>query len=180
MEEEKRMSVQFGMRNDVISGGHASRRGLHDHAIRRAEARRLQAEAIAHGVHRVWSRLKGAARRLLDAASKEGNARDQDDGAARLPGRASVAEAVRRDRERLARLVRRHVLEPYARWRRRRIAIDHLRAMDDRLLADIGVPRGQIELAVDGKLPTRGEILPRPDERRAPRKDLEDQLPLAA
>src|SRR5690606_37644142 len=114
------------------------------------------------------------------AASKEGNARDQVDGAAGLPGRASVAEAVRRDRERLARLIRRHVLEPYARWRRRRIAIDHLRAMDDRLLADIGVPRGQIELAVDGKLPTRGEILARPHEQRSPREEVQDQLPLAA
>ena len=95
-------------------------------------------------------------------------------------GRASAADAVRRDWRPLARLFRRGVLEPYARRRRRRHAIAQLRALDDRLLADIGVMRGQIELAVDGLLASRGEGWSRPRGRSLPTQAPQHELPLAA
>jgi uncharacterized protein YjiS (DUF1127 family) len=49
-------------------------------------------------------------------------------------------------------LVRRHLLEPIERRGERRRAVAHLAALDDRLLADIGLRRGDIELTVDGRL----------------------------
>jgi uncharacterized protein YjiS (DUF1127 family) len=93
-------------------------------------------------------------------------------------GRASVADAFRRDLLRLARLVRRHILEPHAHRRRRRIAITQLRGLDDHLLADIGLTRGQIELAVDGMLAPRGDTFSPPVGRSMPAEEAE--LPLAA
>ena len=95
-------------------------------------------------------------------------------------GRASVADAFRRDLLRLARLVRRFILEPYARRRRRRIAIAQLRSLDDHLLADIGLTRGQIELAVDGMLPRRGKSFSRPVGRGVPAEKARHELPMAA
>lgn len=95
-------------------------------------------------------------------------------------GRASVADAFRRDLQRLARLVRRFIVEPYARRRRRRIAIAQLRLLDDHLLADIGLTRGQIELAVDGMLSRRGNSLSRPVERSVPAEEAPDELRMAA
>jgi uncharacterized protein YjiS (DUF1127 family) len=130
------------MYNGVIKRDHARERGLHDHLIRTAEARRRQAELLARGVHRAWTVARRALERLINGKGRE-----------RLPAANGtdlpVADAVRRDWRPLARLVRRYVLEPYARRRRRRLAIAQLRALDDRLLADIGVMRGQIELAVE-------------------------------
>jgi uncharacterized protein YjiS (DUF1127 family) len=41
------------------------------------------------------------------------------------------------------------LMEPLRRWRRRRAAIRDLGALDDRLLADIGLIRGEIGAAVD-------------------------------
>ena len=52
----------------------------------------------------------------------------------------------------LAALVRRHLLAPLARRSERRRALGQLTGLDDRLLADIGLRRGDIELAVDGLL----------------------------
>jgi uncharacterized protein YjiS (DUF1127 family) len=95
-------------------------------------------------------------------------------------GRASVADAFRRDLLRLARWVRRFILEPYAHRRRRRIAIAQLRSLDDHLLADIGLTRGQIELAVDGMLPRRGKSFSRPVGQGVPAGQVRHELPLAA
>lgn len=52
----------------------------------------------------------------------------------------------------LAALVRRHLLQPLARRSERRRALGQLAELDDRLLADIGLRRGDIQLAVDGLL----------------------------
>ena len=46
----------------------------------------------------------------------------------------------------------RHVVQPFARRSERRRAIAQLTALDGRLLADIGLRRSDIELAVDGLL----------------------------
>lgn len=43
-------------------------------------------------------------------------------------------------------------IESYRHWRTRRTAVRELRALDDRLLRDIGINRGDIENAVDGLL----------------------------
>jgi len=51
-----------------------------------------------------------------------------------------------------SRLLRRYLREPIARRSQRRHALSALAALDDRLLADIGLRRGDIELAVDGRL----------------------------
>jgi uncharacterized protein YjiS (DUF1127 family) len=174
------MSVRLGMHDGVIRRNHAREHGLDDHLIRTAEARRRQAQAIARGAHRVWTGARRPLERLINGTRRERPpATDGKDLPATL-GRASVADAVRRDWRRLARLLRRYVLEPYARRRRRRIAIAQLRALDDRLLADIGVTRGLIELAVDGLLAARGEGWPRPSGRSLPTKAPQHELPLAA
>lgn len=59
---------------------------------------------------------------------------------------------VRRGLAASAARLQRHLLEPIARWSERQRALDELASMDERLLADIGLQRGQITLAVDGRL----------------------------
>jgi uncharacterized protein YjiS (DUF1127 family) len=54
-----------------------------------------------------------------------------------------------------AALVRRQLFQPLARRSERRRAIGRLAELDDRLLADIGLRRGDIALAVDGLLADR-------------------------
>jgi uncharacterized protein YjiS (DUF1127 family) len=61
----------------------------------------------------------------------------------KILGCASVADALRQNLLRLARVLRRFILAPYARRRRRRVAIAQLRSLDDHLLADIGLTSGQ-------------------------------------
>ena len=60
--------------------------------------------------------------------------------------------ALRWGRSSVADLVRRQLLEPLARRSERKRAIGRLAELDDRLLADIGLRRGDIALAVDGLL----------------------------
>jgi uncharacterized protein YjiS (DUF1127 family) len=167
------------MHNRVIRRNHAGEHGLHEHLIRTAEARRRRAEAIVSGVHRLWTGARRALERLINGARRKRPPATNGKNLTATLGRASVADALRRDWRPLARLFRRHVLEPYARRRRRRITIARLRALDDRLLADIGVMRGQIELAVDGVLASRGEGWSRPT-RRLPTAAPRHELPLAA
>ena len=64
--------------------------------------------------------------------------------------------------KRLALLIRGSILEPYARRRRRRIAIAQLKALDDRLLADIGVQRNDIERTVDAMFARRDDTVSPP------------------
>jgi uncharacterized protein YjiS (DUF1127 family) len=49
------------------------------------------------------------------------------------------------------------ILESYMHWRRRRIAIAQLEALDDRVLTDIGLERSQIAAAVDSMLTRDGD-----------------------
>jgi uncharacterized protein YjiS (DUF1127 family) len=174
------MSAQIVMKDDVIRRNHAMRNGLHDHLIRTAEARRLQAEAIAKAVHWVWTNARRIVERLMNGKSREQTPAANDKQIAKTLSRASVADAFRRDVQRLARPVSRFILEPYVRRRKRRIAIAQLRSLDDHLLADIGLTRGQIELAVDGILPRRGKPFLRPVERSVPAEELRHELPMAA
>jgi uncharacterized protein YjiS (DUF1127 family) len=179
--ESEEMLAQLRMQDDVIrrNRGH----GVHDHLIRTAEARQRQAEALAKGVHWVWTKVGRALERLTNAKSREQTPAANGKQIAKALGRASVADAFRRDLQRFARPVRRFILEPYAHRRRRRIAIAQLRSLDDHLLADIGLMRGQIELAVDGMLPRRGKSLSRPVGRGVPAEPAEEarhQLPMAA
>lgn len=174
------MPAQFRPQKDGIRRNHARGHGLHDHFVRTADARRLQAEAIANGVHRVWTKARRALERLVNGKSREQRAAANGRQISQTLGRASVGDAIRRDRLGLARLVRRSVLEPYARMRRRRIAIAQLRTLNDHLLADIGLTRGQIELAVDGKIARRGETFSRPAGRGSSVEEVRHELPLAA
>lgn len=50
---------------------------------------------------------------------------------------------------------RRMIVEPIARWERRRAAIAALSALDDALLEDIGISRNDIGRAVDGEIVAR-------------------------
>jgi uncharacterized protein YjiS (DUF1127 family) len=59
---------------------------------------------------------------------------------------------IRRGLASLTGLVRRHLIEPIRSRSQRQRAVAALAAMDDRLLADIGLRRGDIVLAVDGRL----------------------------
>ena len=65
---------------------------------------------------------------------------------------AAAWRATRRSVVGATRLLRGYLLAPLARRSQRRQALAALAAMDDRLLADIGLQRGDIELAVDGRL----------------------------
>lgn len=165
------MSAQFVMQNDVVRRNYAKRHGLHDHLIRTAEMRRLQAEAITNGVHWIWTNVRRIVERLMNVKAREDTPAANDRRIVPALGRATVAEALRRDLLRLVRVVRRSIVEPYARRRRRRIAIAHLEAMDDRLLADIGLRRSDIEFTVDGMLPRRVSDIARPVERFSPDKE---------
>jgi uncharacterized protein YjiS (DUF1127 family) len=174
------MPAQLEMQDDVIGRNHARGHGLHDHVVRTTEARQRQAEAIAKGVHCVWTKARPALERLTNGESREQTPATNGKPIAKTLGRAGVADAFRRDLLRLARLVRRFILEPYARRRRRRIAIAQLRSLDDHLLADIGLTRGQIEQAVDGMLPRRREPFSRPVERSVPAEEARNELQMAA
>lgn len=165
------MSAQLVVQNDVIRRNHASGGGAHDHLVRTAEMRRLQAEAIANGAHGIWTNVRRIVERLMNGKAREGTPAANGRRIVPALGRATVADALRRDLLRLVRVVRRSIVEPYARRRRRRIAIAHLEAMDDRLLADIGLSRSDIELAVDGMLPRPVSDIARPVERFSPDKE---------
>ncbi len=105
-----------------------------------------------------------------------------------FPGRAgflvkkpvSVANATARAMARLARPIRATVWEPYTRIRRRKIAIAQLQALDDRLLADIGLARADIVPTVDGMLRRRDQPVARPVKRLPPAGESRHELPLAA
>lgn len=80
----------------------------------------------------------------------------------------------------MARLIRATVWEPYTRMRRRMIAIAQLQALDDRLLADIGLARCDIVPTVDGMLDRYEDTAPRPVKRFQPAEESRHELPLAA
>jgi uncharacterized protein YjiS (DUF1127 family) len=172
------MPAQFDMQTDVIRRNATRGHGLHDHLVRTAEVRRAQAEAIAKGVHWLWRNGRRALERLMNGKPREETPAANSKQVSKPLGRASVADAFRRDLVRLAQLVRRFILEPHARRRRRRIAIAQLEAMDDRLLSDIGLKHSEIELAVDGKIARGVDTLSRPVGRSA--EDRPHELPLAA
>jgi uncharacterized protein YjiS (DUF1127 family) len=174
------MSVRFAMQNDLCRRRHPGTYGLHDHLVHTAEARQRQAEAIAKGARWVWRNARRALERLTNGESREQTPATNGKQISKTLGRASVADAFRRDRQRLARLVRRLILEPYARSRRRNIAISRLAALDDRLLADIGLKRSEIELAVDGKLARDDRAVWRPVEPSLPGEERRHELPQAA
>jgi len=105
-----------------------------------------------------------------------------------FPGRAgflvkkpvSVANATGRAMARLSLLIRETVLEPNTRMRRRKIAIAQLQALDDRLLADIGLARCDIVPTVDGMLGRYEDTVSRPVKRFQPAEESRHELPLAA
>jgi uncharacterized protein YjiS (DUF1127 family) len=76
-------------------------------------------------------------------------------------------------------LLRRFLLDRAIRRAERRRALAALAGMDDRLLADIGLRRGDIELAVDGRL-ADPRVTPRtrpvPSAERAPAPQQPDQI----
>lgn len=53
---------------------------------------------------------------------------------------------------RLGRIVNRYILKPLADWRARQAALDELMALDDHMLADIGISRGEIPGIVAGEV----------------------------
>ncbi len=95
-------------------------------------------------------------------------------------GFPSVVTAVGQAMMRLALLIRRSILEPYARRRRRKIAIAQLQALDDRLLADIGVRRNDIERTVDRILTRRDESMSVPAALSLPTEEYQEAKRMAA
>ena len=63
------MRAELRMPNGVTRRGHAGERWLHDRWIRTAEMRRARAEAIAEGVHWVWTKARRAVERLMNGRS---------------------------------------------------------------------------------------------------------------
>jgi uncharacterized protein YjiS (DUF1127 family) len=71
--------------------------------------------------------------------------------------------------------LRRALIEPIVRWERRRATIRALSSLDDRMLADIGISRNEIDQMVLGRLPRRGDCArapspPRPEAAREMRR----------
>ncbi len=58
----------------------------------------------------------------------------------------------------VVRLLDRLVVKPLATWRARQLALDELSSLDDHMLADIGVTRGEIPGIVAGKLAPRRAV----------------------
>jgi len=150
------MKPQHRMQNH-----HVGARGLPlDPWMRIAEARRLQAEAIAEGGHRVWTRARRTVARSLrershaDTPAPNGSENPTAFVARRYSLGLTIAESISRGVQRLVQLVRGAVLESFARRGRRSSDMERLAAMDDRLLADIGLRRSEIEWVVD---PPRGD-----------------------
>jgi len=56
------------------------------------------------------------------------------------------------------RLIDRFVVAPWAEWRGRRLALAELSRLDDHMLADIGISRGEIPGIVSGELPPRRAV----------------------
>ncbi len=102
--------------------------------------------------------------------------------AAGSPGKRPflAANAAGRAMARLVGLIRGSIVEPYARMRRRKIAIAQLEALDDRLLSDIGLARGDIAPTVDVMLASRDDTVSRSVKRPLPAEDRRRELPLAA
>lgn len=172
------MAVQR-MENGMIGCNRARGHGLHDHLIYTAEARRLHAEVIANGVHWLWTKVRRLVARLMKREPRTAAPAANRNRAPITLGRASIGAAFRPDLLRLQRLLRRSVLEPYARWRQRRIAVAQLEALDDHLLADIGLTRGQITAAVDDMIPRPATTVTRPVG-RGPAAEIRHELALAA
>lgn len=59
------------------------------------------------------------------------------------------------DSNAVLRLVDRFILAPWAEWRCRQLALAELSRLDDHMLADIGITRGEIPGIVAGELPPR-------------------------
>lgn len=165
------MSARLEMRGNAIESSHAERRGGHDHFVRDLEARQRQAEAIVDSVHWAWTSLRRAMRRLAGRKLPERALVANDN---RAPG--GVGASWLRPAQRIAR----SILDSYAGWRRRTIAIDQLRMLDDSVLADIGLRRDQIELAVDGLLRRRSESWELPAERDQSTNERQEELARAA
>lgn len=53
--------------------------------------------------------------------------------------------------------IRRALIEPVVRWERRRATIRVLSSLDDRMLADIGISRNEIEQLALGRPPRRSQ-----------------------
>ena len=144
-----------------IQNHHVRARGLPlDPWMRIAKARRLQAEAIAEGGHRVWTGVRRTvARSLRERSHANTPAPNPSENPTAFVARRyslglAIAEPISRGVQRLVQLVRDAVLAPLARRGRRGSDMERLAAMDDRLLTDIGLRRGEIEWVVD---PPRGD-----------------------
>jgi uncharacterized protein YjiS (DUF1127 family) len=175
------MRARFETQSEVFGRNHAGGLGTQDHLVRTAEARHRQAQTIAAGLGRLWTTAQRSLGRLIAWKWRGQTGAADRERISESLGRAGVADALRRDLVALRQLVRRLVLEPLARRRRRRHVIAQLRSLDDRLLADIGLMRGQIELAVDGMLARPRKPLPWPVGPAAvPADATRDELPLAA
>ncbi|MFI4987314.1 MAG: DUF1127 domain-containing protein [Alphaproteobacteria bacterium] len=58
----------------------------------------------------------------------------------------------------VGRLLGRLVVKPLANWRARQMAFEELMALDDHMLADIGISRGQIPGIIDGQAAPRRAV----------------------
>lgn len=140
------MKSRHRMQNHHVGAGGLSR----DPWMRIAEARLVQAEAIAGGRHRVRTgagrAVAGSQHHRLPASTPvpDGSKIRTVFVARRYSLGLAIAERVSRGILRLVRLIRDSVLESLARRSRRSKDMERLAAMDDRLLADVGLRRSEI------------------------------------
>lgn len=173
------MSAQLALRNTVVRRSDAQRQGPHDHGSRGTEPRRLRAEAVGKSERWLASNVGRALCRLMTGRPPAQTLATGTRPPSWSLGRASVADALRRDLRYMRQAIHRFVLE-YARRRRRRVTIAELRSLDDRLLSDIGLARGQIEQGVDGTLWRHGVLSSRPVGRDGSAETARERLRMAA
>jgi uncharacterized protein YjiS (DUF1127 family) len=143
---------------------------LHDHGHRLAGFGRMARTEADHAV----AYAKDLFKRLKSFPPTAGSSVERSFPAANALGRAMA---------RLSRLIRESVVEPFSSMRRRKIAIAQLESLDDRLLTDIGLARGDILPKVDGMLARRDDTarsVSRPVKRPLPAEERRHELPLAA
>ena len=128
-----------------VLGRHALGYGSHDHWMIVGDVRRRQAEFVADGIHRLWTAAGRAVGRLARSPGlTRGTAPRTGTDRPRYSANAAIARTLHRGLKRLGGTLRHRVIEPLARRRRHERTLDHLRTLDDRILADIGLTRDRL------------------------------------
>lgn len=121
-------------------------RGI-DHDLYTARARKERARVVNHALRATWKALVAAMPRRTEG----GLEREVYTLRARRARARVVRHALQGTSRGLTGALRRGLLDPVRRWHHARRTYNELMALDDRMLDDIGIRRGDIEAIARGK-----------------------------